>query len=102
MRALAQSKGGQLAALRAQEIVEELEVPGITITNDFFHSTLMNNWAGQPDDGEQCGQILGQKSIPTPFAYNACITAWMQTKDPLRAGPEASSNVLLVEEYRQY
>jgi hypothetical protein len=66
----------------------------------------MNNWAGQPDDGEQCGQILEpleQKSIPTLFAYNACMKAWMQTKNPLRAGPpEASSKVLIVEEYGQY
>jgi hypothetical protein len=92
--ALAKSKGRQWAALRVQELVEELEVPWITITNNIFHSKLMNNWAGQPDGGEQCGRILEQleqKSIPTIFAYNACIKAWMRTKDPLRAGPHATS-----------
>ena len=92
LNALAKSKGGRKAALRAQEIVEEMEASGMKITTDICHNTLMNTWAGQPDGGEKCGRILEhleRNSLSTLVSYNACIKAWMRTKDPQKAGPEA-------------
>jgi pentatricopeptide repeat protein len=93
LNALAKSKGGRKAALRAQELVEEMEASGMAITTDVCHNTLMNTWAGLPDGGEKCGRILEyleHNSLASIFSYNACIKAWMRTKDPQKAGPEAS------------
>lgn len=95
LNAYAKSKGGRKAALRAQHLVEEMEASSpqhLAITNDICHNTLMNTWAGQPDGGEKCNTILEhleQKSLASLISYNACIKAWMRTKDAQRAGPEA-------------
>lgn len=87
LTAYARSGGRRQAALRAQELLRQMQVSsGIRIDTDICHNAVMNCWSvsGDTDAGRRAGVLLtqlednqrkGQYPRATRFSYNSCLKA---------------------------
>lgn len=90
LHAYAKSGGKVKAALRATELLEQLERSQCSLSTDVCHNAAMNAWAvsGSPQAGERAERILRQllgptsTIAPTRIAFNACIKAYAKAGQP--------------------
>ena len=88
LNAYARTGGGQRkAALRAQDLLRQMETSRIRIKNDICHNSVINCWGNvknDKDSGRRAQVVLTQleenqrKGIgpkPTIFSYNSCLKA---------------------------
>ena len=101
LNAYAKSGGKRRAALRAEELLHQMEIT-MRITTDVCHNAVMDCWSlsGDDDAGRRANVILTKleenkkrniKSIainnttrlpsPSRIAYNICLKAWARSKN---------------------
>jgi len=93
VNAHAKSNGGKLAALRAEQLLIQMETslyPAHSkerLTTDVCHNAVMDAWAvsGAPWAGERAESWLRKLNNPTCISYNACIKAYARSKAPMEA-----------------
>eukprot|EP00529_Nitzschia_sp_RCC80_P017446 CAMPEP_0113439640 /NCGR_PEP_ID=MMETSP0014_2-20120614/143_1 /TAXON_ID=2857 /ORGANISM="Nitzschia sp." /LENGTH=834 /DNA_ID=CAMNT_0000330403 /DNA_START=172 /DNA_END=2677 /DNA_ORIENTATION=- /assembly_acc=CAM_ASM_000159 len=94
LNSYARTGGGQRkAALRAQELLRQMETSRIRIRNDICHNSVMNCWGNVKNDndsGRRAQVILtqleenerkGRDPKPTIFSYNSCLKALARSSD---------------------
>lgn len=89
LHAYAKSGGKLRAALRANELLEQLIHSNRRLDTDVCHNAVINAWAasGDPRAGSRAEQILrrllGSTDIqPTLISFNACIKAYAKSGQP--------------------
>lgn len=86
LNALAKSKGRRQAALRAEELLYQME-HSIKVTTDFCYNAVIDCWSVSDceDAGRRAQRWLTRLEergpSPTRISYNSCIKAWARTKD---------------------
>jgi Pentatricopeptide repeat domain/PPR repeat len=93
LNAYAKSNGGKTAALRAEELLIQMQTtlfPAHSITNlktDVCHTAVINAWSvsGDPQAGERAESILRSLRFPSQIPYNACIKAYARSHAPIEA-----------------
>ena len=91
LNAYAKSGGKRKAALRAEELLSQME-HSIKVQTDFCHNAVMDCWSvsGDEDAGRRAQRWLTSLEErgpqPTRISYNACIKAWARSKN---GAPEA-------------
>jgi pentatricopeptide repeat protein len=94
LTAYARAGGGQRrAALRAQELLRQMENSGMRIDTDICHNAVINCWGNvknDKDSGRRARVILtqleenqqsGRDPQPTIFSYNSCLKALARSGD---------------------
>lgn len=88
LNAYAKSGGKRKAALRAEELLYQME-NSMRVETDICHNAVINCWSvsGDPDAGRRAQNWLTrleenkQNPTPTRISYNACIKAWARSED---------------------
>eukprot|EP00980_Cylindrotheca_fusiformis_P001461 scaffold345_cov134-Cylindrotheca_fusiformis.AAC.72 len=88
LNAYAKSGGRRRAALRAEELLSQMENT-MKVENDICHNAVIDCWSvsGDPDAGRRAQNWLtrleenSQKPRPTRISYNACIKAWARSEN---------------------
>jgi pentatricopeptide repeat protein len=86
LNALAKSNGKRKAALRAEELLYQME-HSIKVTTDFCYNAVMDCWSvsGCEDAGRRAQRWLTRLEergpSPSRISYNSCIKAWARSKD---------------------
>ncbi|KAG7353119.1 PPR: pentatricopeptide repeat domain containing protein [Nitzschia inconspicua] len=92
LNAYAKSGGKRQAALRAEELLNQMETT-LKITTDVCHNSVMECWAmSNDDDAGRRAQVwltrleenkfkLQRLPHPTRIAYNICLKAWARSKN---------------------
>ena len=89
LNAYAKSGGGKAAALRAEELFEELQYTCGNLDTDVCHNAVMDAWSVSGDSraGERAEHWLRKLDISTRslISYNSCIKAYGRSQAPKEA-----------------
>lgn len=87
LNAYAKSGGRRKAALRAEELLIQMETSAMKVETDFCHNAVMDCWSvsGDYDAGRLAQRWLTKLEergpAPTRISYNACIKAWARSEN---------------------
>jgi pentatricopeptide repeat protein len=103
LNAYAKSGGNRKAALRAEQLLYQMEC-SMKVQTDICHNAVMDCWSvsGDEDAGRRAQRWLttleeGRGPRPTRISYNACIKAWARSKNNIYNGAPAEEAHKLLE-----
>ena len=93
LTAHAKSKGGKTAALRAEELLIQMETSlfpahsNAVLGTDVCHNAVMDAWSVSGDSwaGERAERWLRKLDSPSRISYNSCLKAYSRSQAPMEA-----------------
>jgi PPR repeat len=87
LNAYAKSNGRKAAALRAEELLTQMQQSLTTFRTDVCHNAVMDAWSvsEDPQAGERAESILRNLPNPSRISYNSCIKAYARSHAPNQA-----------------